>query len=111
MKDEIKEILDNFKNKRFGEYELKYVDDVISRKNIKLLLDYITNLQEGNKNLLEEVENIQNQNNKLIDIKNELQEENKELKKQVEYLMSDEYLNQVKWERDFLENILNGDDK
>ena len=46
MKDGIKEILENLKNKSFGEYELEYVDDVISRKDIKLLLDYITNLQE-----------------------------------------------------------------
>lgn len=48
MKDGIKEILENLKNKSFGEYELEYVDDVISRKDIKLLLDYITNLQEEN---------------------------------------------------------------
>ena len=53
MKDGIKEILENLKNKSFGEYELEYVDDVISRKDIKLLLDYITNLQEENKRLKE----------------------------------------------------------
>ena len=42
MKDEnIKEILDNIKSK----YEDYYVQDIVSGNDLKLLLDYITNLQ------------------------------------------------------------------
>lgn len=36
-----------------------------------------------------------------------LQQENKQLKEQLEYLRSNEYLNQVKWERDFNEKLVN----
>lgn len=37
---------------------------------------------------------------------NNLQEENKKLKEQLEYLRSNEYLNQVKWERNFNEDLV-----
>ena len=37
----------------------------------------------------------------------ELIEENQELKKQLEYLRSGEYLNQLKWERNMLEDLVN----
>ena len=36
----------------------------------------------------------------------ELQQENKQLKEQLEYLRSNEYLNQVKWERNFNEELV-----
>ena len=49
MKDEIKEILDNIKNK----YEDYYVQDIVSGNDLKQLLDYITNLQQENKILKE----------------------------------------------------------
>ena len=39
-----------------------------------------------------------------------LQEENEKLKKQLEYLRSGEYLNQIKWERDFLQSIVDEKD-
>ena len=35
-----------------------------------------------------------------------LQQENKQLKEQLEYLRSNEYLNQVKWERNFNEELV-----
>lgn len=35
-----------------------------------------------------------------------LQQENKQLKEQLEYLRSNEYLNQVKWERNFNEKLV-----
>lgn len=35
-----------------------------------------------------------------------LYEENKQLKEQLEYLRSNEYLNQVKWERNFNEELV-----
>ena len=54
---------------------LKYYLD---RHKAQILLDYITNLQQ----------------------------ENKQLKEQLEYLRSNEYLNQVKWERNFNEELV-----
>ena len=36
----------------------------------------------------------------------DLQQENKQLKEQLEYLRSNEYLNQVKWERTFNEELV-----
>ena len=47
MTNEIKEILYNIKNK----YEDYYVQDIVSGNDLKLLLDYITNLQEENERL------------------------------------------------------------
>ena len=65
MKDEIKEILDKLREQyntdsklgkeianEFGKYQLNY-------KELTLLLDYITNLQEENKVLLEKYSTIQ----------------------------------------------------
>lgn len=49
MNDEIKEILDNIKNK----YEDYYVQDIVSGNDLKQLLDYITNLQQENERLKE----------------------------------------------------------
>ena len=37
---------------------------------------------------------------------NSLQQKNKQLKEQIEYLRSNEYLNQVKWERNFNEELV-----
>ena len=48
--DEIKEILDNIKSK----YEDYYVQDIVSGNDLKILLDYITNLQEENEELRED---------------------------------------------------------
>ena len=36
----------------------------------------------------------------------QLEQENKQLKEQLEYLRSNEYLNQVKWERNFNEELV-----
>ena len=36
----------------------------------------------------------------------QLQQENKQLKEQLEYLRSNEYLNQEKWERNFNEELV-----
>lgn len=51
MNKEIKEILDNIKNK----YEDYYVQDIVSGNNLKQLLDYITNLQQENEQLKEKI--------------------------------------------------------
>ena len=73
MNDEIRGIL--------KEIECYQNEDIclimLSQKENKALLDYITNLQQ----------------------------ENESLKEQLEYLRSGEYLNQVKWERDLNENL------
>lgn len=37
-----------------------------------------------------------------------LQEENKQLKEQLEYLRKNQYLNQVKWERNYNEDLVKG---
>ncbi len=74
MKDEIKEILEGI------EVVIKHDGTLeFNAKELKILLDYIINLQE----------------------------ENERLKKQLEYINGGEYLNQVKWERDFNEQIIN----
>ena len=49
MNEEIKEILNNIKNK----YKDYYVQDIVSGDDLKLLLDYITNLQQENESLKE----------------------------------------------------------
>ena len=77
MKDEMKEILDYFKKYVNDKYETYTVVDRHTQ-NLTILLNYITNLQE----------------------------ENKQLKEQLEYLRSNEYLNQVKWERTFNEELV-----
>lgn len=41
----------------------------------------------------------------LLDYITNLQQENERLEKQLEYLRTDEYLNQVKWERNFNETM------
>ncbi len=51
MEDEIKEILGNIKSK----YEDYYVQDIVSGNDLKLLLDYITNLQKENEKLKEKL--------------------------------------------------------
>ncbi len=78
MNEEIKEILDRFNKVKSASNKLSYYpEDLLNRKDMWLLLDYITNLQQ----------------------------ENERLKKQLEYLRTDEYLNQVKWERNFNETM------
>ena len=47
-----------------------------------------------------------NRDERLIDKIKQLEEENKQLKEQLEYLRSNEYLNQVKWERNFNEDLV-----
>ena len=73
MSEEIKEKID--KSKENHRYNI-----TSSREWFENLLDYITNLQQ----------------------------ENKQLNKQLEYLRSNEYLNQVKWERNFNEELVKG---
>ena len=51
MSEDIKEILDKFRKLEYDDYELEYDIDQIERKEEKLLLDYITNLQEENEEL------------------------------------------------------------
>lgn len=61
-------------------------------KDVKLTdEEYITKLENA-------IDDLNNYTNKL-------QQENQQLKEQVDYLKSGEYLNQVKWERDMLENV------
>lgn len=102
MNNEIKEILDYLKK----HFELR-------PSETELLLDYITNLQEGNKNLLEEVEALQNKNNELI-------EENIKLKQRIEKVI--EYIKEQSrftegcdiykiCNKEILLNILQGEDK
>ena len=54
----------------------------------------------------EDVQNIINAYEKDIEYINQLEKENQELKKQLEYLRSGEYLNQLKFERNMLEDIV-----
>ena len=44
---------------------------------------------------------------RILNIVKNLQQENQELKKQLEYLRSGEYLNQLKFERNMLEDVVN----
>lgn len=67
----------------------------------KLVEDEHGNIQCGDK-LYRFEETIKEDNKPSYE---ELEKENKKLKKQLEYLRNGEYLNQVKWERDFNEKI------
>lgn len=61
INEEIKEILDNFKN-HYDELGLCYYpEDILGPKDLKLLYDYITNLkQENNRlnNIIDEIKNM-----------------------------------------------------
>lgn len=62
-------------------------------------IEYINQLEKENKRLKE----IEKEHQKM---NGELREENQKLKKQLEYLRSGEYLNQLKFERNMLEDIV-----
>lgn len=79
MKDEIKEILDKLKLLCYDDYCLEFSVDYIERKEEKLLLDLITNLQEENKRL----NKIEQEHQKL---NGELREENNRLNANITYL-------------------------
>lgn len=66
---------------------------------MQIILDYITNLQK-------DIDDLDYYNKHLHTELTNLQEENESLKQQNEYLRNDEYLKQVKWERDFNENLV-----
>lgn len=77
MNDEIKEILDNLKNKDNdikGINFLKYQD--LTRGEINLLLDYITNLQQENKIRQQDINNLAYQLAKMKEENERLKEEN-----------------------------------
>ena len=76
MKDETKEILDILKNK-----ECYINDDITLNINeTKLLLDYITNLQEENNNLKEDFKRHIDRINELTERNGNLQEEKEDYK-------------------------------
>ena len=93
MKDEIKEILDKLKSLVYDEYCLEFSVDYIDRKEEKILLDHITNLQkEINKLTAESTE----WESKYYD----LQEENDYLKDIVSNTeLSDEIKKADKWSK------------
>ena len=83
MNKEIKEILDKLKLLCYDNYCLEFSVDYIERKEEKLLLDYITNLQEcynDNVNryeeLIEKYSNLQEENEKLNTVIETLKETN-----------------------------------
>ena len=53
QKEEIKEILDNFKNNYDELGSCYYPEDILGPEDLKLLYDYITNLQEKYNKALE----------------------------------------------------------
>ena len=91
MKDEIKEILD------------EYITDndwiVIATNVLKYLKDYITNLQEENRMYKEHQTKLIGEN-ELIKRIGELQEENKELKEDIKILTEDDDNDSVWFEED-----------
>ena len=101
MNKEIHELLkiENDETTIFTNRELKMIDDYI-----KELEDYKYNMDRDylrleNKILRENAEN----NDKVVDKTNW---ENLKLKKQLEYLRSGEYLNQLRFERDMLQDLV-----
>lgn len=129
MKDEIKEITkvdkelldkiehilgDELSSKEYNVFynyfnEIRKPNILIDIKDVDSVKDYITNLQEGNHNLLQEIEDMQNKNNKLIE-RNE---------KAIEYIKEHitidaeypGYMEMLVEEKDELLNILQGEDK
>lgn len=81
MNNEIKEILKHFQDVKEGR---SFTD--LSFKQTMFLFDYITNLQEGNHNLLQEMKYMQNKNNKLIEENKHLDDVNCKLRKGGEIL-------------------------
>ena len=80
MKDEIKEILNNIKNK----YEDYYVQDIVSGNDLKQLLDYITNLQQEIEKLNEDKRGMLVQLYKANDNRDKIKQENERLKEKLE---------------------------
>lgn len=71
MSKEIKEILDKLKLLCYDDYCLEFSVDYIERKEEKILLDYITNLQQENEILRGNTDLV---NLELIEYKNELED-------------------------------------
>ena len=80
MNDEIKEILDNFKK-----YEARYklhneTQFIITHREIQILLDYITNLQQENENTKEKAKNYLDIYEEMFDYKSRCEKANNQLK-------------------------------
>ena len=89
MNKEIKEILDNIKNK----YEDYYVQDIVSGNNLKQLLDYITNLQQENEQLKEKIKDADEFCDRYMAVKLELFDMYELLNKIREILGDKEWIN------------------
>lgn len=91
MNDEIKEILNKLKSLVYDDYCLEFSVDYIERKEEKLLLDYITNLQKEIDRLNNMLNNADNKNLLLIE---EINEKQDIIEKAIEYVntwVCDEY--------------------
>lgn len=130
MNDEIKEILDFIKD-YIDRCSNSKLDCRFEYKDIKLLLDYITNLQQENERLKGAIEVVKNTNKLLIQQKARIQDDldmlDKRIDKAIEYinkylykwydLNGEEYIEPRQFEKDVdasvLLNILQngGDDK
>ena len=83
------------------ESTLEYLEKILHGININGVEENNTTVLD----LIKEKRHLEDLYNQLLKDYDELQEENERLKKQLEYLRTDEYLNQVKWERNFNETM------
>ena len=78
---------------------LKDTEYETQKKQFKAILDYICSLEKENQELKEQIEVGKEQYNDLVEEKENLQE-------QLDYLRGGEYLNQLRFERDMLQHVV-----
>lgn len=111
MNDEIKEILDKLNKLEYDDIHL-IICEVISRRKIKILLDYITNLQQENEHLSMELNTTMIERNNYLSRCEKANEYIKENKDKYYHDWGEDdgsyytYLDET--EIDKLSNILNG---
>lgn len=100
MKDEIKEILDNFKNYEDSYKKCNETQFIIFYRDIHLLLDYITNLQQIEQDHQKLNGELREENNKLNNIIDELKQKNNLAENILyDYLYNDGKITKEKYEQ------------
>ena len=99
MSEEVKEILESLDKMAKAEY---YPEELLTYKECKVLLDYITNLQKENKHLSKSYAEAILFNQKRCEQNKELQKENEKLKK----LHNEELYRRIKAHKYIFKNMI-----
>ena len=104
MNDNIKEILDNFKNNYDELGSCYYPEDILGPEDLKLLYDYITNLQEENEYSNHCNEELRKKITNLEYKIERLEEDNKQLKELCDKYEEEHSTTFIEWKKDIKAN-------